>query len=304
MNDQRTPIIDPYRTIRRSFVVICGGHLHSAVLLDYFVMVEHALDEARTQGERFGPWRAVAVMHAARIMQYDPNKRTVMATLDKLQQLGFIEAHPQNANNKGGYAKTAQNRYRLCIAAVLDALREYRAVQNGTASDDAVQNSTALLVNFAPHTSAEMHGSAVQKRTQESVVESVYESSSSSTEQPPMMMMMSHQNLKDLYIAFAGQTPTAQQIGELSDLANQYDPDTLVAALRTTSINGSRSLKYARRVLENPKGAAPANGARPAEAIRRAPAQPEPIYEMPAEKMEALAADLRAVRARIAGGAS
>jgi hypothetical protein len=252
MNDSRSPIIDPYRTLRRSFVVICDGHLPSALLLDYIVTVEHALDEARGQGERFGQWRALSLSHVSRVLQYDPSKHTVITALQKLERLGFIESHPNNADNRGGYARTSQNWYRLCTTQVLNALAEYRAVQNETASADAVQNVPPVVVKFEQQTRAEIDRNAVQISTQESLEESHSDLHLDSSSSTARMRTMSLSEIESLWHSFAGKTPTPEQREAMLQLLGQYGADALTQATRTAQARGGKSYQYIRRILENP----------------------------------------------------
>lgn len=253
MNDSGEPIIETWRTLRRSFVVICDGHLPSALLLDYMVTVEHVLDEARSQGERFGQWRAISLSHVQRVLQYDPSKHTVITALQKLEKLGFLESHPNNAQNKGGYARTSVNWYRLRTSAVLAALADYRAVQNETARADAVQNVPAVVVKFEQHSRAELNGNAVQNSTQESLQESLSDlhlESSSFTE--TRMRTMSLTEIESLWRSFSGKAPTPEQREAMLQMAGMYGADALTQATRIAQQRGGASYQYIRRILENP----------------------------------------------------
>jgi hypothetical protein len=296
MNDVRIPIIEPYRTIRLSLCAICEWHLPSAVLLDYFVSLEHALDEARGQGETFGPWRELSTPYGALVMIYKPSRNTVMVGLDRLQQLGFIEAHPANASNKGGYAKNSRNRYRLCTARVLQAVNEFRAVQYKMASMNAVQNDTAVPSYIEQQTRPNLNGSAVQNWTQDLVVDldSNQQQQQEQKAPPPLI------EFPKIVEGWLGRKPTGLEMDRLQQLAAQHGEQAVSAAIQDAAFKGGRTPKYVAAILEdkNPRPGTPAP-----RKYFVAPDEPTGP-RMTVEEMRAIRRDIEAKRRLSDGGAS
>lgn len=241
MNNSR-PLKDRFRTLYESYVSICNGSFQAALILDYFVTVEHMHDEARTQGEHFGEWRNLSVAYMGRIMYTNPSPYMVRTAIKTLTDLGFIEAHKSNSENRGGFSKKSSNKFRLCRHKYLDALDAYHASQISPASESASEISLAEVVNFDQHASAD----ASQNYTQDSLSDSHSDSSSSATR------MMDWIEIEKRFIAWAGFTPRPEQQQTLIELANKYGDQELISALVVAKEQKGRSLAYVRRVLANP----------------------------------------------------
>lgn len=260
MNDHPRPrIVDPFRTLRKSYMTICHEKVNAALLLDYFISVEHALDEARSQGERFGEWRQLSLSFIGEVILTNPSKHSARMAIKTLCDLGFIEGHADNATNRGGYARDARNRFRLCANAVRSALSNYHAGQ--------IQ--PAVLVKSDQHTGSNLTTYAGQIRPQESVVDRVFDRDLESPPPRTAMTMAAAIDPTQLFEDWSGKLPTRGQVGIIVGWIEQYGEEAVKAAFHEATRHGGRELPYIAAVLANagkPKPRAAAHDASKPEA--------------------------------------
>jgi hypothetical protein len=241
MNPTRT-LTDHYRTLRESFVAICEGNFQAALLLDYFVSIEHALDEGRSQGESFLQWRSLSISRAGSVMLTQPSKQTIRSSIKTLVDLGFIEGHPGNVMNRG-YNHEHSNRFRLCRSAVLHALAAYDAER----IQDGGQKQPPMVVKN-DHDRWSKMTTMVVKNDHMNQLEEVDESAAAARTPPPPLF-----DPIQCFQDWAGRLPTSLELKKVVELTTRYGEQDTRAAFEDAALKGGKSLKYVAAILAGDK---------------------------------------------------